>query len=677
MSMGLGTPLSMPTTEANVHSGAMMEFSPYAQHFQNYNPFAHQQPHHQQQPHQQSFAPATFMHQDTGYETMDHDGSPPDHASRLGSMDASMQHQSPMMAYQPRHFELNTLLPPQAEKFRFHVVLNAPTAMVKSQDEIPVTYLNKGQAYSVSVVDTMPQLPVPPGTRYRTYVRISFEDEQQRQKPTTCWQLWKEGRGTNEAHQRGGKLQAVEYVEATQPAESDDKRTRVELDSASFDGFAVIWTPGVNGFTECNIAVRFNFLSTDFSHSKGVKGIPVRFCAKTEALNVGSPHPVAGTAEVAYCKVKLFRDHGAERKLSNDVQHVKKTIDKLKQQIAQSETGMKDFSKRSKQRQSSIPKPQPSQRPGKVQKHKRTWSMSSTSSAGGGRVPLEEDLHFKLQQQQDMFTSTKPVSILYLRGAEQDDPDAYPVQLLGEPWDLTKEQRENPNWQQRTSGGTSSIADTSSIVSPSPSSASLQSQGMMMATSTTNSRWNDFTSMHGSDVHGSNPQHLASPPDQLTKIPKTDDAGGLSGWIEALGVDSNYQPPQEQRPKPIACFYVQLRDPATNGKPSYYKAVYLTQRSRSDLVEALARKWSFEPGMITRVIHVHPKGLEVEVDDDFVRELSEGQDIIMEVTKIAPPKVPVKREWEMAVDGDEDAAAETEADAQAAARDEAEVRLFF
>src|ERR1041384_4873064 len=79
------------------------------------------------------------------------------------------------------------------------------------------------------------------------------------------------------------------------------------------------------------------------------------------------------------------------------------------------------------------------QRPGKIQKHKRTWSMSSASSAGGGaRVPLEEDLHFKLQTLQDMFTSTRPVSVLYLRGDEVDDPDLHPVALPGEPLDLVK-----------------------------------------------------------------------------------------------------------------------------------------------------------------------------------------------------------------------------------------------
>ena len=660
MGMGLGTPLSLPTSADGLHS-TMMDMSAFSHHmppqFQNYNPFGHPQQHHhqqqQQQQQQQSYAPSSFVHQDTGYETMEHDGSPMDDDGRMGSMDATLQHHSPMMTFQPTQYDMSMAapMPPSAEKFRFHVTLNAPTAMIKHADEIPVTYLNKGQAYSVSVVDTAPVMPLPPGTRYRTFVRISFEDEQQRARPATCWQLWKEGRGTNEAHQRGGKLQAVEYVEANQPAESDDKRTRVDLDTASFDGFSVIWTPGVNGSSECNIAVRFNFLSTDFSHSKGVKGIPVRLCAKTETVPTGSPHSAADFSEVAFCKVKLFRDHGAERKLSNDVAHVKKTIDKLKQQISQAETGMKDFGKR-KRTGSISAKAQPSQRPGKVQKHKRTWSMSSASSAGG-RLPIEEDLHFKLQTMQDMFTSTRPVSILYLRGSEQDDPDLHPVALAGEPLDLTKvDSRGSAVWQQRSSDR-SSTTGTSSIVSPSPSSISLHSQGLA-GSSVPNApaQWAEFQQMAPTEVQSSNPQQLASPPDQLTKVPKTDETGSLSGWIEALGVDTSYKPPVIERPiKPVACFYILHRDSAQPDKHEYYRAVYLMQRTLKDFTNSVASKWNLEPTKILRTLHVLERGLQVEMDDDVIRELAEGQDLIMEIAEVQnSPPLQSKREWEMSVD---------------------------
>lgn len=660
MHMGLGTPLSNPTSQAGMQAGSMMDFSSYGHamaphHFHNYDPFGHSHQHQQQQ----SFAPSSFVHQDTGYETMDHDGSPMDDDQvRIGSMDMGLSlHHSPVMQFQSQRYDMSMAapLPTLAEKFRFHVTLNAPTAMIKHSDEVPVTYLNKGQAYSVSIIDTTPSLPIPAGTRYRTFIRISFEDEQQRQKPATCWQLWKEGRGTNEAHQRGGKLQAVEYVEANQPAESDERRTRVQLDTASFDGFSVIWTPGAMGATECNVAVRFNFLSTDFSHSKGVKGIPVRLCAKTEQLNSETSQAVPDSGEVAFCKVKLFRDHGAERKLSNDVAHVKKTIDKLKQQITAAETGMKDFGKR-KRTGSAAGKVEPSQRPGKVQKHKRTWSMSSASSAGA-RIPLEEDLHYKLQTMQDMFTSTRPVSILYLKGEDLDDPDLHPVVLVGEPLDLTKvDPRDNLAWQERS--GRSSTGGTSSLISPSPSSMSLQSQGLTAASApNVAGQWSDFQAPVTADIQAPNLQQLASLPDQPTKIAKADESGNLTGWIEALGVDSSYKPPPERPVKPIACFYIKRNNA---NQPEYYRAIYLMQRTLKDLIAGIALKWNIDPTKVNRIIRVLSSGLEVEMDDDVIRELSEGQDMLLEVDTFEPLRTKRARDMSTEVTADAEGASATQ-----------------
>ena len=184
-------------------------------------------------------------------------------------------------------------------------------------------------------------------------------------------------------------------------------------------------------------------------------------------------------------------------------------------------------------------------------------------------------------------------------------------------------------------------------------------------------QWQEFHN-HGADVQTSNPQQLASPPDQLTKIPKTDDAGGLSGWIEALGVDAAYRPPVEKPVRPIACFYIQRRDSDARDKPAYYKACYLGERSLKHLNHVIAAKWSFDPSHVLRTIHI-TRGLEVEMDDDVVHQILEGQDIIMEVTKVSAPKAPVKREWEMVVD-DEEHAIESDNDA---AQEGYEIRLIF
>ncbi|KAI9147832.1 Grainyhead-like protein [Paramyrothecium foliicola] len=642
---GLGTPLSMQTSgEPMQPTGPAMDMTglqPIPAHqYHQFHPFM------QAPPPQQAFAPSSFVHQDTGYETMEQDGSPMDSdpsEEHMTSIDSAFHSASPIVGFPARALPSTHMghpLPPSAEKFRFHSTLNAPTAMIKQADEIPVTYLNKGQAYSLSVVDTGMAGPITPGTKYRTFVRISFEDEQQRQKPGVCWSLWKEGRGTNEAHQRGGKLQAVEYVEAGQPAEGDDKRTRIELETSSFDGFSVVWTPGVNGGPEVNIAVRFNFLSTDFSHSKGVKGIPVRLCAKTNPVpsETSLPSPPDTSPEICFCKVKLFRDHGAERKLANDIAHVKKSIDKLKQQIAQAESGLKDFGKR--KRSSAVAKSSEPQGPGKAPKHKRTWSMSSTSSAGGGapRMTLEEDLHFKLQTYQDMFSSTRPVSVLYLRGEDSDDPDLHPVSMPGEFPSQAKAEpgtREGPNWQARS--GQSSAAG--SIISPSPSSVSLASQASAIGPS---GHWQGF------DAVGAGARKDT---DQPVKVSKADDAGNLSGWIEALGVDATYRPPVERAPKPVACFYILHQDESNGGK-QYHRAVYLTQRTLKDFNNQIAAKWGLDGSRITRTVHALHSGLEVEMDDDVVRELREGQDMTLEIEETVEQQL--KREWEMSVDAAEE-----------------------
>ena len=101
--------------------------------------------------------------------------------------------------------------------------------MVKHPREVPVSYLNKGQAYNLLVADSNPPMMGSEPLQYRTFVRISFEEDEQRSKSAACWQLWKEGRGTSEAHQRGGKLLAVEYVDPLQGGD-DQKHRHMQIE---------------------------------------------------------------------------------------------------------------------------------------------------------------------------------------------------------------------------------------------------------------------------------------------------------------------------------------------------------------------------------------------------------------------------------------------------------------
>ena len=106
--------------------------------------------------------------------------------------------------------------------------------------------------------------------------------------------------------------------------------------------------------------------------------------------------------ELGYCNVKLFRDHGAERKLSDDVEHVKKTIDKLKQQVSQAKMGG-GFAKHKRGNNASVPA-KGTDRPMKQSKHKRTWSMGSDNGPPEN-TSWEDDLQSKLAMMQEMFFS--------------------------------------------------------------------------------------------------------------------------------------------------------------------------------------------------------------------------------------------------------------------------------
>lgn len=552
-----------------------------AQHMPDMNPYVQQQP---------TFAPSAFMHRDS-FEAMDE------------SVDSTSIHSlqgSNMSAPSEYSGALNVSYA-DGENFRFNVSLRAPTAMVKHPREVPISYLNKGQAYSLTVMDSNPPMVASEPLKYRTYVRVSFEEEEQRSKPAACWQLWKEGRGMSESHQRGGKLLAVEYVDPHQGGD-DHKLRQIQVEHTSFDGFCVTWTANpTTGTPDCSIPVRFNFLSTDFSHSKGVKGIPVRLCAKTELLTPSDESDSPRESEVCYCKVKLFRDHGAERKLSNDVAHVKKTIEKLKQQIAQAEMGG-GFSKR-KRGSNATANMKLSDR-SKNPKHKRTWSMSSQDGQPE-KLSLEDDLQAKLVMMQDMFSSTRTMSILALRGDEEDDPDLYPVRLPADSETIKME----PISRQNT-GASQSME--SLILSPTSSSVSFNSPRVPES------------------------KLAAKVSKSPITVPRVATGDSFStGFIEAVDIDPTYRPPAERPPKPIACFYVRFA--GIDQQPDYYRAIYLTERTVRDLMRKISEKSHLDPARIVRIMHVNKNGLRIMVDDDVVRELPEGQDMIVDVSESPAP----------------------------------------
>ncbi|KAJ5555923.1 hypothetical protein N7513_003565 [Penicillium frequentans] len=514
---------------------------------------------------QESCTPNAFMHRNIAIDSMDEaeDGSPfeevpVDEASYTTSSTASLSVKMPHV---------------KGEVFRFGAALHAPTAMVKHAQEVAISYLNKGQSFNLSITDSTPQIAQEGPIQYRTFVRVSFEDEEQRSRPAACWQLWKQGRGTSEIHQRGGKLLAVEYVGPLQSG-GDDNQCQMQVEQVSFDGFCVTWTANpATGASYCTIPVRFNFLSTDFSRSKGVAGITVRLCTKTELVPLAEEGSASQEAEVCYCKVKLFRDHGAERKMSNDVAHVKKTIEKLKQQIAQADISG-GFGKRKCGRNITV-KSNACQ--SKIRKHNHTWPVTSQDEQPEKR--LEDNVQANLIMMQMMLSSMRKVSILGLRGEEGDDPDLYPVRLLPDD-NLVKIE-------------TLQCQNISSNISKLPSLGPSQAEEM-----------------------------------RSTAVQRklSNNSRESTGFIEAVGIDVTFRPPAKRACQPVACFYVRFA--GKDQHPRYYYAIYLTERTVRDLRKKISEKQQIDTSSIVRILHVNEKGLRIEVDDDVVRELPEGQDMI-------------------------------------------------
>lgn len=291
--------------------------------------------------------------------------------------------------------------------------------------------------------------------------------------------------------------------------------------------------------------------------------------------------------------------------------------------------------------------------------------MSSASSNSGARAPAEEDMHIKLASLQDMFSSTRPVSVLYLKGEEQDDPDLHPVQLVSSPQELSKLDTnvDTLMWE-----GQSTHTGTSSIVSPTPSSQSLHSdkrrgssfqrpKPFQPPSRMSSNEWRNLPQTATGDLKGMVTMHGGADVPTKVQRPYSDDHA-LSGWIEALGVDQTYQPPPEPMLKPVACFFVQPRIAGRQPEDNYFRAVYLMERTTKALVSGIAMKIHIEPTKVTRTVRVNQKGLQILMDDDAVNAIPEQQDMTAEFHEIGTPPVHhLKREWDagptdIQVDGD-------------------------
>jgi hypothetical protein len=374
-------------------------------------------------------------------------------------------------------------------------------------------------------------------------------------------------------------MRALEFVDLRM---GSMKSTPVsnKADSASFDAFCVTWTGTPEaGCSECVVNVRLNFLSTDFSVSKGVKGVPTRLCVKTEMIGLedGMPAPGVGNeAEICYCKVKVFREHGAERKLSNDMAHVRKVIHKVERQIAQRGIGgknHKDLDKRKHQ-----------ERVGHRVTKNTTVSMS-LSSIRSNHMRGMDDLSRALFELRKLSSSSQPTSVLSLQGNVLDQSPVFLAQDFSTPMSL--------------GGASTSVDNADGSFHSSPVEARRRPFGR--TTSTVEPKA-ESPNPGFSDI-------------QSSSSPESDKHYILSCCQH------------------VACFYVRFLD--DKQQEPYYRAIYLRERTTSDFICQLSRKYKVQPDRILSLVHIKPNNLYVIVDDDVVGEIPEGQDILARFTEVS------------------------------------------
>ncbi|KAG8441751.1 hypothetical protein GDO86_010795 [Hymenochirus boettgeri] len=181
----------------------------------------------------------------------------------------------------------------------FQYTLEATKSLRQKQGEGPMTYLNKGQFYAITLSETGANKCFRhPISKVRSVIMVVFSEDKNRDEQLKFWKYWHSRQHT--AKQR--VLDIADYKESF--------NTIGNIEEIAYNAVSFTWD--VN--EEAKIFITVNCLSTDFSSQKGVKGLPLMIQIDTYSYNNRSNKPI----HRAYCQIKVFCDKGAERKIRDE-----------------------------------------------------------------------------------------------------------------------------------------------------------------------------------------------------------------------------------------------------------------------------------------------------------------------------------------------------------------------
>ncbi|XP_050796883.1 grainyhead-like protein 2 homolog isoform X2 [Gopherus flavomarginatus] len=187
----------------------------------------------------------------------------------------------------------------QTASSTFQYTLEATKSLRQKQGEGPMTYLNKGQFYAITLSETGDNKCFRhPISKVRSVVMVVFSEDKNREEQLKYWKYWHSRQHT--AKQR--VLDIADYKESF--------NTIGNIEEIAYNAVSFTWD--VND--EAKIFITVNCLSTDFSSQKGVKGLPLMIQIDTYSYNNRSNKPI----HRAYCQIKVFCDKGAERKIRDE-----------------------------------------------------------------------------------------------------------------------------------------------------------------------------------------------------------------------------------------------------------------------------------------------------------------------------------------------------------------------
>eukprot|EP00731_Ephydatia_muelleri_P030770 Em0022g284a len=189
---------------------------------------------------------------------------------------------------------------------KYVVTLGAPISIAQRQGEDTLTYLNRGQFYGLQIKANM-SMDLP--TKAKSLVHLTFFDEPDKKLEASPLEYW--------YNIQANPTRGAFDIDRKSCENISDKPEDLTPNMTSF-----VWNPELGA----KIVLRINCLSTEFSPQKGVKGLPLHLVVDTyEDMDTDKCEPV----HRGYCRVKIFRDKGAERKNKDETKNVERRMQRI------------------------------------------------------------------------------------------------------------------------------------------------------------------------------------------------------------------------------------------------------------------------------------------------------------------------------------------------------------